>query len=170
MSDDLRLWVVDSSALIEVRRAGLSAKRQRTVFDKLSALAGAGQLIFPHQVLEELERGEPDQPNDPALAWARRVRERAERQANLETVKAVLARAPTLIDADSTRDPADPYVIALAIDTPALGGVTILANDTSDRRDGRGGFQKLSIATVAGVWDIQVVPLAGFLLRFPELA
>ena len=170
MSDDLRLWVVDSSSLIEVRRAALSAKRQKAFFDKLTSLALAGQLIFPQQVREELERGEPDQPNDPALAWARRVRECAEREANLETVKAVLARGRALIDADGTRDPADPYVIALAIDTPALGGVTILANDTSDRRDGRGGFQKLSIATVAGLWDIQVVPLAGFLLRFPELS
>jgi hypothetical protein len=98
------------------------------------------------------------------------VRERAERQANLDTVKHVLARAPRLIDADSMYDPADPYVIALALDSPALGGVNILANDTVDRRDGRGGFQKLSIATVAGVWDIHVVSLAGFLLRFPTMA
>lgn len=59
MADDLRLWVVDSSALIEIRRAGLSARKQKAVFDKLTALAEADQLIFPRQVLEELERGEP---------------------------------------------------------------------------------------------------------------
>jgi hypothetical protein len=39
MPDDLRLWVVDSSALIEVRRAGLSVKKQQAVFDRLTALA-----------------------------------------------------------------------------------------------------------------------------------
>jgi hypothetical protein len=136
------------------------------IFKKLTALAEAQQLIFPPQVLEELEYAERDHPSDQALAWARSVRDRAVRHADFETVKRVLNLAPNLIDADSEREQADPYVIALALDSAVLGGTSILSNDNQDRRDGRGGFRKLSIATVAGSWDINVVPLAGFMLRF----
>lgn len=84
----------------------------------------------------------------------------------METVQRVLAKAPRLIDADSTRDQADPYVIALALDTQNLGGVSILSDDRHDRSDGKGGLQKVSLATAAGLWDLPVTPLAGFMLRF----
>lgn len=166
MSDGARLWVVDTSALIEVRQLGLPRQRQRAVFEKLTELAEADQLVFPPQVLEELEWGESESTDDQALAWARTVRARSERHANLETVRSVLARAPNLIDPSSPRDQADPYVIALSLETSTLWGVSILSNDLRDRSDGRGGFSKLSIGTVAGLWDIPVVPLAGFVLRF----
>lgn len=78
----------------------------------------------------------------------------------------VLTRAPLLIDVDAKRDQADPYVIALALDSESLGGVSILSDDRRDRDDGRGGLQKLLVATVAGLWNIPVAPLAGFILRF----
>ena len=82
--------------------------------------------------------------------------------------RGIAGKEPLLIDAQSTRDQADPYVIALAVDSVALGGVSILSDDRRDRHDGRGGIQKLSVATAAGLWDIPVVPIAGFLLRFPD--
>lgn len=166
MPDDLRLWVVDASTLIEVRRSGLPARRQVDVFSRLTRLVETGQLIFPPQVLEELERGDSEQADDRALAWGRSVRDRAERQPNLNTVRSVLARAPSLIDPASPRDQADPYVIALAIDAQSLGGVSILSNDRRDYQDGHGGFRKLSVASVAAIWHIPVEPLATFLIRF----
>jgi hypothetical protein len=166
VSDDLRLWVVDSSSLIQVRQAGISQARQAAVFRRLEAAAKADCLIFPSQVRHELEWVEADHPDDQALAWVRRVRDIAERDADLSTVQRVLAKAPRLIDAASTRDPADPYVIALALDSISLGGVSILSDDRVDRPDGRGGFKKLSVATVAGLYDVPVVPLTGFILRF----
>lgn len=166
MSDDLRLWVVDSSSLIQVRQAGISQARQGVVFRKLQQMAEAGRLVFPPQVRQELEWVEADYPNDQALAWVRRVRDMAERAADLGTVQRVLARAPQLIDAASTRDAADPYVVALALDSESLGGVSILSDDRVDRPDGRGGLKKLSVATVAGLYDVPVVPLAGFIVRF----
>jgi len=164
--DGPRLWVVDTSALIEVRRPGLPRTTQEAVFEKLTSLARAEQLVFPPQVMEELERGVADSTDDQALAWARSVRADAERRPDLETVRQVLARAPNLIDPTSTRDQADPYVIALALEPQTFWGVSILSNDVRDHGDGRGGFRKLSIVTVAGLWDIPVVPLAGFVLRF----
>lgn len=165
MSDDFRVWVVDTSSLIQVRQSGLPAAEQTRVFDTLAARAQAGLLVFPPQVREELEWNERDRASDAARDWVRRVREFAERPAEFETVRRVLARAPLLIDANSKRDQADPYVIALALDTQSLGGVSILSDDYRDRSDGRGGHQKLSVATVAGLWDIPVAPLAGFILR-----
>jgi hypothetical protein len=144
----------------------MSPAKQAAVFQKLTTLVKSGLLVFPSQVREEFERGEADHPSDPTLAWIRRVKTDAEQPANLDTVRRVLARAPLLIDAESTRDQADPYVIALALDSGSLGGVSILSEDRRDRPDGHGGLQKLSVATVAGLWDIPVVPLAGFILRF----
>jgi hypothetical protein len=166
VTDDLRLWVVDTSSLIQVRQAGISAAKQAAVFKTLTGLAEAGRLVFPPQVREELEWAEADHPADAALVWTRKVRETAERLANLATVQRVLARAPKLIDADSKRDQADPYVIALALDSESLGGVSILSDDRTDRFDGHGVPRKLSVATVAGLWDVPVAPLAGFVLRF----
>lgn len=166
MTDDLRLWVVDTSSLIQIRQAGLSRAEQAACFTKLATLAQSGRLVFPPQVREELEWGETDHSLDPALIWIDRVRTDAERTANLDTVKRVLVRAPLLIDVESKRDQADPYVIALALDSEALGGVSILSEDRRDRYDGRGRLQKLSVATAAGLWDIPVVPLTGFILRF----
>jgi hypothetical protein len=165
VTDDLRVWVVDTSSLIQIRQSGLSLAEQAKVFKALTARAQAGLLLFPPQVREELEWNEPDRPNDAAREWVRSVRSVAERAADFATVKRVLARAPLLIDVNSKRDQADPYVIALALDSQSLGGVSILSDDRRDRSDGRGGHQKLSVATVAGLWDILVVPLAGFMLR-----
>ncbi|MFL5614852.1 MAG: DUF4411 family protein [Gemmatimonadaceae bacterium] len=169
MNDDLRQWVVDTSSLIEVRQAGISPAKQAAVFQALTILAKAQRLVFPPQVRQELEWAEADHPSDRALAWVRSVREDAERFADLETVQRVLARAPQLIDPESKRDQADPYVIALALNAENLGGVSILSNDRVDRFDGLGAPRKLSVATVAGLWDIPVVPLAGFILRFIDL-
>jgi hypothetical protein len=164
--DDLRLWVVDTSSLIQIREAGLPTQRQTAVFRKLTELAEGGRLIFPPQVREELERSDRDHSDDAAIAWVKRTKVLAERPADMDTVLRVLARAPLLIDPNLTRDQADPYVIALAMDTQDLGGVSILADDRHDQRDGRGGFRKLSIATVGASWDIPVVPLQGFILKF----
>lgn len=170
MADDLRLWVVDTSSLIQIRQTGISAAKQTAAFKKLTMLVRSDLLVFPPQVREELEWGEADHPSDPALAWIQSAKGDAERTANLETVQRVLARAPLLIDAEGTRDQADPYLIALALDSASLGGVSILSDDRRDRYDGHGGLVKLSVATAAGLWDIPVVPFAGFQLRYLDSA
>lgn len=166
MTDDLRLWVVDTSSLIQIRQAGISSAKQAAVFRKLTRLVEAHLVVFPPQVREELEWVQADHPSDAALAWVRQVKADAERAANLDTVRRVLAKAPLLIDAASERDQADPYVVALALDSQDLGGVSILSDDRRDRYDSHGGIQKVSVATAAGLWDVPVVPLAGFILRF----
>ncbi len=105
----------------------------------------------------ELERGAAADP-DPPLRWARSVRERAEKAASLETVKAVLRVAPDVLDPDMPHEQADPYVIALALDQRGLGlyEVTVV---TDDRKDKPG---KLSLATAAGMLRLPTVPLHAF--------
>jgi hypothetical protein len=129
VGDDLRTWVTDTSSLIGIRQGGLLPSKQSAIFRVLSKLVGRGQLIFPPQVIEELEWGSGSHGEDQALRWAREVRTRAERSANLETVKTILRRAPEVVDADSPREQADPYVIALALDCESIGGVSILSDD-----------------------------------------
>jgi hypothetical protein len=98
---------------------------------------------------------------DSAIAWIKSRRDSGERSPRLETVKSVLSKAPTLIDPESTREQADPYVVALALEMASgdlfAPNVTIV---TEDRRDKP---TKLSLATAAGLLRIPTVPLRAFL-------
>lgn len=158
MADVFRYWVIDTSSLLGVReqfgRAG-----ERRVFTALSGLVAKGWLFFPPEVYHELERGSPSDglTDDPALDWAKTARTHAEKPANLETVRDVLAVAPELIDPDKTNEQADPYVLALAIDLRGLGfEVTVVTDDFRDKPN------KLSLATGAGMLGVPSVPLIGF--------
>lgn len=158
MTDAFRYWIIDTSSLLKVRelfgRAG-----ERKVFSTLSALATKGALFFPPQVYDELERGSLSDAlsNDPALQWAKSARSHAEKPANLETVREVLAIAPDLVDADKADDQADPYVLAVAIDVRGLGfDVTVV---TDDYREKPG---KISLSTAAGMLRVPSVTLEGF--------
>lgn len=56
------IWVVDTSSILEIRRAEgkgqiqIPKAKQAGVYDRLSGLVDAGILVFPKQVLKELER------------------------------------------------------------------------------------------------------------------
>lgn len=129
------------------------------MFTALSGLVAKGWLFFPPEVYHELERGSPANAlaDDPALEWAKSARTQAEKAANLETVREVLAVAPELVDPDKSDEQADPYVLALAIDVRGLGfDVTVVTDDFRDKPG------KLSLATAAGMLGIVSVPLGGF--------
>ena len=150
------VWIIDTSSLLGVRET-FGKARESKLLTRLGELAASGNLIFPPEVLGELERGAAVEPDAPLL-WARKNRATAERKANLETVKAVLKIAPDVLDPDIPHEQADPYVLALAVDQQGLGlyDVTII---TDDRRDKPA---KLSLATAAGMLRIPSVPLHAF--------
>jgi hypothetical protein len=85
---------------------------------------------------------------DFAVAWIKARRIAGERSPKLETVKSVLLKAPTLVDPDATREQADPYVVALALeiasDSLFAPRVTIVTEDRRDKPN------KLSLATAPG--------------------
>jgi len=83
---------------------------------------------------------------------------KAEKKANLETVKAVLRVAPDVLDPDIPEEQADPYVLALGLDLQGLGiyQVTVVTDDRKDKPT------KLSLATAAGMLRLPTVPLHAF--------
>lgn len=55
MRSSLRRYVVDTSALLEIRRLGASESEQRRkIYPGLTKLVEAGRLVYPLQVRDEL--------------------------------------------------------------------------------------------------------------------
>jgi len=117
--------------------------------------------MFPRQVLGELERvADPFGPDQQYL-WAKRNQATAcENDPSLESVKAVLAVVPRVLDPDKDAgaEEADPYVLAKAHELRRDGTdariVTEEKNDTP---------RKMSLRTASGLLGIPSVPLRAFL-------
>ncbi len=151
------IWVIDSSSIIGVKEQ-VGRAYEGKVFRALTSLTTKSQLCWPPEVTQEVEAA---LVADSAVAWIKARRESGERSPDFETVKSVLVKAPTLVDADSTREQADPYVVALALEMGSgdlfAPNVTVI---TEDRRDKP---TKLSLATAAGLHRIPTLPLRAFL-------
>jgi hypothetical protein len=153
----VRLWVIDTGSIIEIRRGVPRVVRNR-VLAELDGRATAGYLLYPPEVLGELERaaeevkskGQPDLP----LAWARKHEANGTRYGHLlDDAKKVLARIPSLIDPDKISidgtDDADPHVIALALFVQAEGHeVRIVTEDSTTTP------RKTALTDAAGVFGI----------------
>jgi hypothetical protein len=151
------VWIIDSSSIIAVREQ-VSRAHERKVFNALSSMANGSRLLWPPEVTQEVEAA---LIADSAAVWVRAHRLPGERTPKLETVKSILRKAPSLVDPDATRDQADPYVVAVALEIASddlfAPLVTII---TEDRRDKP---TKLSLATAAGLHGIPTIPLLAFL-------
>src|SRR5436190_1834583 len=110
-------WVIDTSSVAEVRRSIENAKKA-AVFLSLENLVNAKRLVFPKQVVDELERwADPNSP-DAQYAWAKKNEAIAtEYSPTLDQVKEVLRAVPKVLDPDKDTgvEEADPYVLALAV-------------------------------------------------------
>ena len=97
------IWVVDTSALIQIKSSIPHGQRPH-VFITLTALVTEGRLMFPPQVLHELERDSEGHAPDQVCSWALSVEATAcALAASYEEVKAVLAIVPDVLD--SMKDP-----------------------------------------------------------------
>ncbi|MBU6482962.1 MAG: DUF4411 family protein [Nitrospirae bacterium] len=153
--------VKDTSSIIQVRRIVARAD-QPSVFEKLTSLVTTGKLAFPKEVLKELERWANPETQDFPLEWARSNAPLASvHSVPLETVRAVLAEVPEILDPDKDGvEEADPYVLALAMRLQNEGyQVTILTEERKDRPD------KMSMNTACGVLRIPCLPVETFLSR-----
>lgn len=133
MSAPTEVWVVDSSSIIAVKEQ-VGRAHEVKVFRALTSLSTKSQLFWPPEVTQEVEAA---RIADSAVHWVKARREASERSPKLETVKAVLLKAPSVVDPDSTREQADPYVVALALE---MGSgdlfppkVTIITEDRKDK-------------------------------------
>ena len=158
---DQRSWVIDTSSIAQVRRCGIPAPQQVRVFVALGALVDQGLLVYPREVLDELERGCQDREPDARYLWAKEYSAKAcPKGTDLAGVKRVLQRVVDLIDHERVTgaEEADPYVVALALQLVGAGtAVTVV---TEDRKDKPG---HMSLATACGLWGVPSVPLLAFL-------
>lgn len=155
-------WVIDTSSIIAVRRL-IPRTDQPAVFRRLDALVTSDSLVYPAQVIDELERysdvssGNPDLP----FQWAKKNQVRATRYGpQFEKVREVLAhpQVRNILDPDKTGvEEADPYVLGLAMYLKDQGDVTVI---TEERRDRPG---KLSMNTACGLLRVYCLSMEPFL-------
>ena len=150
--------MIDTSSVIELRH--IPRNQRDVVLPALDGMVNNGLLLYPPQVLRELERHV--EKSDVAYTWAKKNEAKATRHGQLLVeAKAVLARLPNLIDPEkvSAVDPADPYVIALAQCISAATGhaPTVVTNDF------RNSLKKTSLSAAAGVFGFPDIPLNIFL-------
>lgn len=159
------IWVIDTSSIVEVRRS-IQNSRKDSVFTQMGILVQGGRLVFPKQVLGELERVADPLSPDPQYLWAKHHEGKAtECPLSLEEVKAVLGAVPTVLDPekDTGAEEADPYVLALAVHLHAESkDARIVTEETKDLP------RKMSLRTAAGLLGVPSVPLIAF-LHFEEI-
>lgn len=161
-SEPNQYFVIDTSSLIEVRqivpRANLPA-----VLSSMEQLVNGGELVFPAEVDDELDRFRKPGVHDPIGDWAASAKRRATRFGpQFDHVKRVLEdpQARRVLDpAKAGVDEADPHVLALALALRDRAEVVVIAQETRDRPD------KLSMATACGVLRLIRLPVAAFLFE-----
>jgi hypothetical protein len=131
------------------------------VFGRLADLVKQGRLLFPRQVLDELERVADQAAPDQQYLWAKRNQGTAtQNPPSLDSVKTVLGIVPRVLDPDKDTgaEEADPYVLAKAADfRRERGDARVVTEDKNDTP------RKMSLRTAAGLLGIPSVPLRAFL-------
>ena len=130
--DDVDVWVVDSSALIDTKKI-VSVTKQWDAFKHLEQMVRDGKIAMPRQVINELQIiAHPDVPG----AWASGVRGqfRHPLDVDLSHLDTVLLIAGDVVDVTKTTEDADPYVVALAVQLRDDGlKVCVVTEDTVDK-------------------------------------
>jgi hypothetical protein len=154
------LWVIDTSSIVEIRRGLVPSTSIPNVYRALGRLVDANSLVYPKQVLGELEeytgfvKNKPDLPYE----WAKKHEGQATRfgfdDKNLSKVlsHSIVRR---VVDPDkSGREEADPYVLELATRLRDSGHhVTVITEDRKNKPT------KLSLDSACGLLRIVSLPI-----------
>ena len=110
---DEPIYVLDASAIIAIKQV-VRAKEQWGFAKHLEDLVESGRITFPQQVAREVGG---QQHIDLPEAWTLGVEPDivAPRRPDPQYVEEVMTVAPDVIEATAENDPADPYVLALAL-------------------------------------------------------
>lgn len=129
-----RVWLIDASALIETKQR-VAVGVQWEFFKALEGMVEGQSLAMPRQVINELTDVRwPDAPG----AWAGGMRSKlttAFIDAPLALVGVVLDLTPKLLEEDASGEPADPYLVAMALAFAETGEYdpVIVTEDLVDR-------------------------------------
>ena len=159
LAEPQQYFVFDTSSLIAIREIVPAANR-RGVLARLMQLVKAGELVFPSEVLDELERHARD--NDPILDWVVAAKPLAVRFGpQFDALRIVMSnpQAKRVIDADKATgiDEADPHVLALAVHLKQHASVVVVTEETRDRGN------RTSMTTACGVLRLFRLPMKAFL-------
>jgi len=168
------IWVIDTSSILEIRRdegkgqLQIPKAKQPGVYNALTDLVDEGILVFPKQVLNELENhtakitatGKRDLPYE----WAKANAEEATRfGTDYEALREVLAFAglEKIVDYEAKGpEVADPWVLALAYSLKQQGYVArVITEDRNNLPD------KVALASACGIAGVPQLRAGAFLLH-----
>lgn len=134
------LWIIDSSAIIRVKR--IVVRDQWPLLIKMEQMVASGELLYPKQVQTELEYGEyPDAPG----AWAASAIASSPHPFNPDVTyvtQVMQSPAARVVDPRKQKEDADPYVLALALQMLSAGHDACVVT-----RDIRDNPNRLSLKT-----------------------
>lgn len=151
-----RVFVLDTNAVIDLKRLALAD--QWAFFEKAKVIARAGHIAFPRQVEAEIKAVKfPDAPG----AWLVGAAAALMRypQPSDKTLRQVLSVAE-MVDPAAERDPADPYVVAMACELRSQQGLEVLVV-SADKKD-RPGL--VSVQTACGRLGIDIATVEQFIV------
>ncbi|MGQ2910783.1 DUF4411 family protein [Aeromicrobium sp.] len=144
--------VVDTSVLIKFKSI-VGINEQWGLLLKMTEHVKSGALCFPRQVVAEMSDGQ--HPDAPGVWVVGHKKDCRHPQPAEETLATVLGVAPLLVDVESTKEYADPYVAAQAYelqDRHQSSRVVVATNDTVDRLP-----VKTSLLSACNDLDVQVI-------------
>lgn len=126
--------VVDSSTIIAIKWQVPLAQQWDEVFAPMRALVEKGRLAFPSQVAKEVARERhPDTPGTWCGAAAKVVQHPDPSEGTLTTIGPEIQDLVE-VDAEPDREPADPYIVAMAFELLEAGyDVAVATEDQIDR-------------------------------------
>jgi Domain of unknown function (DUF4411) len=125
------VWVIDTNCLIALKRVAIG--EQWELFTQLEKMVIDAEIAMPRQVIREASTLlHPDVPG----VWAKGVERKLQHPLDVdyELLGEVMEVAGDVIEDRSASDPADPYVLALALQLQRADlSVTVVSDDIVDR-------------------------------------
>lgn len=158
MSLGARLAILDSSAIIDAKNV-IPPDRQWEFFEGLKERVRAGQVFFPRAVRKELRQ---ERYHDTPETWALNVYALMDHsyEPAPDALAEVMRRAGDVVEVDAEGEPADPHVLAQAMEFTRRGhpDVVVVTQDHTDRLP-----IKIAMTTACGRLGLASMSLLEFL-------
>ena len=158
------IWVFDTSSLINVKEL-IEPSRRQDVLNALAGLCDQGRVVFPKEVVDELDNGAKHGKPDLPLSWAKENRGLACRLGPCYQELATVMNDPVARltpDPDQTKgaDDADPHVLATALKVASLESSPVVVTQES-----RKALPQVPLNVAAGSLGLPSVNLYAVLVR-----